>query len=50
MRNALVVVSIVAVLSIGALVAVLVTGWSINDEDPVADVIETEVVTDAQVT
>ena len=50
MRAALVAVSIVAVLAIGALAAVLVTGWSINDEDPVADETETEVITDAQVT
>jgi len=37
MRVALVVVSIVAVLAIGALAAVLVTGWSINDEEVIAD-------------
>jgi hypothetical protein len=50
MRAALVVISIVAVLAIGTLAAVLVTGWSINDEDPVADETETEVIPDAQIT
>jgi hypothetical protein len=52
MRVALVAVSIVAVLAVGALVAVVVTGWSISDGDPLVD--EAEVgavaVTDAQVT
>lgn len=50
MRVALVVVSIVAVLAIGALAAVLITGWTITGDEPEAvdDTQEVAVVTDAQ--
>jgi len=48
MRVALVVVSIVAILAIGALAAVLITGWTITGDDPEAVDDTTQEVTDAQ--